>query len=334
MASLNLTDPTLLDMVRRQDPDGSIAQIIEILSKKNPILMDAVAKEGNLQTGHRFTTRNTEPALGWRRFNDGVVPSKSTTAQYDESCGMLEGFSYVDCGLAQLNGNEAAFRASEDMGFMSAMNKEVARAMIYASVDDNPEEIHGLSPRYDLLATPNVIDYSGLAGAVADSGADSTSIWFVCWGDDTTYLIYPKGMMGGLTSEDLGKQIVDAGSSKKYTAWVSHWKWNLGLCVQDRRQIARICNLDSSALPGATDAQLAVVVNAMVSAYYKLYDPSAGRLSIYCNRVVAEALHRGAMSKASSQLTLETFGGKPVTAFLGYPVRVVDAILNNETSLA
>jgi hypothetical protein len=217
---------------------------------------------------------------------------------------------------------------------MSAMNKEVARAMIYASVDDNPEEIHGLSPRYDLLATPNVIDYSGLAGAVADSGADSTSIWFVCWGDDTTYLIYPKGMMGGLTSEDLGKQIVDAGSSKKYTAWVSHWKWNLGLCVQDRRQIARICNLDSSALPGATDAQLAVVVNAMVSAYYKLYDPSAGRLSIYCNRVVAEALHRGAMSKASSQLTLETFGGKPVTAFLGYPVRVVDAILNNETSLA
>jgi hypothetical protein len=330
MASLNITDPTMLDMVRRQEPGGAIDKIVEILSKKNPILQDAAVREGNLQTGHRFTTRNTEPALGWRRFNDGVVPSKSTTTQYDESCGMLEGFSRVDCGLAKLNGNEAAFRASEDMAFLSAMNREAVRALIYSSVDDNPEEIHGLSTRYDLLATANVVNGATYTGTTA-AGNEQSSIWFVCWGDETTYLIYPKGMLAGLQSEDLAKQIVDAGSSKIYTAWVTHWMWNLGLCVQDRRQVARVCNLDSADIN--TVAEMALIVDAMVAAYYKLYDPTAGRLMIYTNRTIGEMLHRGAMQKASSQLTLDTYAGQPVTKFLGYPIRILDGMIATEAPL-
>jgi hypothetical protein len=330
MASLNLTDPTMLDIVRRQDPDGTIANIVEVLSKKNPILEHAVVKEGNLQTGHRFTTRNTEPALGWRRFNDGIVPSKSTTTQYDESCGMLEGFSYVDAGLAKLNGNEAAFRYSEDRAFMSALNKEAVRALIYASVSDNPEEIHGLSPRYAALATPNVVNGATYTGTTA-AGNEQSSIWFVCWGEDTTYLIYPKGMLAGIQMEDLNKQIVDAGSSKKYTAWVTHWMWNLGLCVQDRRQIARVCNLDTTDIN--TVAEMALIVDAMIAAYYKIYDPSVGRLNIYTNRTIGEMLHRGAMTKASSQLTLGTYAGKPITEFLGYPVHILDGMLATEAPL-
>lgn len=330
MATMNTTDLSMLDLVRRQDPNGAMAKIVELLSKKLPMLEHATSKMGNLETGHRFTTRNTEPALGWRRFNDGVVPSKSTTTQYDESCGMLQGFSRVDSDLAKLGGNEAAFRASEDKAFLSSMAKEAARALFYSSVSDNPEEIHGFSPRYPTLATPNVINGATYTGTTA-AGNEQSSIWFINWGDETTYLITPKGMPTGLQSEDLAKQLVDAGSGRLYTAWVTKWAWNLGLCVQDRRQVARICNLDTTDIN--TDAEMALIVNAMIAAYYRIQDPDTGNLHIYTNRVVGEMLHRGAMSKASNQLTLDTYAGKPITKFLGYPIHVTDALLATEAPL-
>lgn len=345
----NAGDPTLLDMVTRTDPNGSIAKIVESLSKKNAIIEDAVAMEGNLPTGHRFTTRNTNPAVSWRRYNDGIVPSKSTTGQFDEVCGMLEGMSYVDCGLAKLNGNEAAFRASEDSSFLQSMSIEAARALMYASTTGTtPEQIQGLSPRFNLLAGQtgtgapngvgqivNMLNYDGLA---ARDTVDASSMWFVCWGSDTAYLIYPKGQNGGFQSEDLGKQIVDAGSSKKYTAWVTHWMWNLGLCIQDQRQVVRICNWDASLYAAATTANKAIaqkgLIDAMIAAYYRLYDPMAGRLVIYCNRTIAELLHRGAMEKATFGLSIGEYAGKPVTTFLGFPIRIVDALTAIETHVA
>lgn len=348
--SINVSDPTLLDMIKRTKPDGSIeANIVELLSKRNPILQDAVAREGNLPTGHRFTTRNTLPAVGWRRYNDGIPPSKSTTEQFDETCGMLEGFSFVDCGLALLNGNEAAFRATEDKGFLQALNIEAVRALLYASVQSNPEQPHGIMPRYNTTvasgtpqSTSNQTIDSSLYTGLGKDNADQASVLFVCWGDDTTYLIYPKGQVGGLRSEDLGKQIVDgtpaavgalAGGTtqgRKYTAWATHWMWNLGLCVQDQRQIVRIANFDQSLFNAASAANktvaMAGLIDAMIAGYYRLYDPTAGRCVIYVGRFIAEMLHRGAMSKASAQLTLGTYAGQPCTMFLGFPVRVLDAM--------
>lgn len=343
MSTFNASDPTLLDMVKRTDPNGSIAQIIEALSKKNMILQDAVAKEGNLATGHVFTSRSSLPSVGWRKFNGGVTPSKSTTEQYTETCGMLEGFSYVDCGLAKLNGNEAAFRASEDKAFLQSLNQEAVTSLMYASVKTNPEKIHGFSPRFDTLAqTDNVVNGATVTGTTA-SGSEQSSIWFICWGEDTAYLIYPKGTTGGMNSEDLGKHLVDEGSQtpttpngKKYTAWVTHWMWNLGLCIQDPRQVVRVANLDTTAADAGdlnTAAEMALIVDAMIKAYYKLYDPTAGRMMIYTNRRIGEYLHRGAMNKASSTLTLDTYAGKPITTFMGYPIRILDNLLATEAPL-
>ena len=342
---INVSDPTLLDMVKRTDPNGSIALIVEALSKRNPLIADAVAKEGNLATGHRFTTRNTLPAVGWRRFNDGVAPSKSTTEQFDETCGMLEGFSYVDCGLAKLNGNEAAFRSSEDKAFLQSLSQEATRAIMYSSVKTAAEEIHGFTPRFDLTTggtaaqMVNSVAYTGLAAA---SGADQMSIWFVTWSEDGAYLIYPKGMTGGLSSEDLGKHLVDGSiagtggtsTGKKYTAWVTHWMWNLGLCISDQRQVVRVYNLDSSALAAATAVQIGGIVDAMIAAYYKLYDPNAGRTFVYCNRTIGEFLHRAAINKASGALSIDQYAGKPITTFLGYPIRMVDALTAAEALVA
>ena len=114
MSALATTHPTLLDLAKRTDPDGRISDIVEILNQTNEILSDMVWVEGNLTTGHRTTIRTGLPAPTWRKLYGGVQPTKSTSAQITDNCGMLEAYAEVDKALADLNGNTAEFRLSED----------------------------------------------------------------------------------------------------------------------------------------------------------------------------------------------------------------------------
>ena len=114
MTTLAVTHPTLLDLAKRTDPDGNIADIVEILNQTNEVLDDMVWLEGNLTTGHRTTIRTGLPAPTWRKMYGGVQPTKSTTAQITDNTGMLEAYAEVDKALADLNGNTAAWRLSEE----------------------------------------------------------------------------------------------------------------------------------------------------------------------------------------------------------------------------
>lgn len=325
MATINATNPTLLDMVRRQDPNGAIAQVVESLTSRNAILQDATFQEGNLPTGHRFTSRTGLPALEWRKFNEGVAPSKSTTDQIDESVGMLEGMSVVDCELAKLNGNEGAFRSSEDKAFTQAFNNEIEAGIFYHSTKTAPEKFMGLSPRMDSTTVAGGSQIIKMDATAA--GNDQTSMWLVCWSPETVFGIYPKGSQGGLTPHDMGEQLWPDINGKKFRAYVTNWNWKMGLVVKDYRYLVRIANIDTSAIADTGNA----LIKAMVRATHQMYDLKSGRLAWYCNRTVATYLHLQAMdSVKNSTLTIENVGGMPVQHFMGIPIRQTDAILNTE----
>ena len=90
MSALKATNPTLIDVARRTDPDGKIATIVELLNQSNDVLTDMSWVEGNLETGNKTTVRTGIPVPTWRKLYGGVQPTKSTTAQVRDSCGMLE----------------------------------------------------------------------------------------------------------------------------------------------------------------------------------------------------------------------------------------------------
>ena len=195
MSTNTATDLTLLDVAKRLDPDGGAADIAELLNTDNEMLIDMPWIEGNLPTGHRVTVRTGLPDVAWRKLNQGVPQSKSTTAQIDESCGMLEAFGQVDIDLAMLNGNTAAFRMGENRGFIEAMNQEMQSTLIYGDTSVNPERFLGIAPRFGDITGPenaeNIIDASG-------SSTDNTSIYLVGWAPHTVHGIYPKGSKAGL----------------------------------------------------------------------------------------------------------------------------------------
>ena len=334
MATISSTFPTLVDVTKRLDPNGSVAAIAEVMSKYNPILEDMAWSEGNLPTGHRYTSRSALPTLSWRRYNQGLDPQVSKTEQYDETCGMLEGYSKVDVDLAKLNGNEQSFRLSEDKAFLQAMNIQVATALFYATVQQNPEQITGLTPRFNLSTSAEVSNQVIKSDASA-SGANQTSIWLIGWSPETVFGIYPKASSAGLVSEDLGRQLVLDSNSKQFLAYVTRWQWKLGLCVRDYRFIARICNIDVTRWK-ADLSQGSDLGMDMLEAISRIYAIDMVRPVFYMNRATFSMLNKQLVKRQANWLewldgTEGPSGGpRRIPAFYGIPIKYVDAITSTE----
>lgn len=328
MAALSVIHPTLLDLTKRLDPDGRIATIAELLTQTNEVLEDMVWVEGNLPTGHRTTIRTGLPTPTWRKLYGGVQPTKSTTAQVTDTCGMLEAYAEVDKALADLNGNTAAFRVSEDRSHIEGMNQEMASTLFYGNESTAPEEFTGLSPRFNSTTAPNAENL--LVGDSSASGSDQTDIWLIGWGDNTVHGIIPKGSVGGLQMTDKGQVTVESidGAGGRMEAYRTHYRWDCGLSVRDWRYVVRIYNVDISTLT-KTGTSGTDLTDMMAQACELIPSLSMCRPVFYANRTVKSFLRRQIASKvASSTLTMDQVGGKHVMTFDGIPVKRCDAIIS------
>lgn len=328
MTLLAATHPTLLDLAKISDPDGKVATVVEILNQTNEVLDDMVWVEGNLPTGHRTTIRTGIPSPTWRKLYQGVQPNKGTTAQVTDSCGMLEAYAEVDKALADLNGNTAAFRLSEDKVHIEGMSQELADTIFTGNETTEPEAFTGLGPRYNSLSASNaenIIDAQG-------SGTDNSSIWLVGWGPNTVHGIIPKGSKAGITVEDKGQVTIESidGAGGRMEAYRSHYRWDAGICVRDWRYIVRICNIDKSDLTknAATGADL---TDLMVRAVEMIPNIRSVRPAWYVSRNVRTFLRRQLINKtANATLTQENQAGKIVTMFDEIPVRRCDVLAGDE----
>ena len=335
MATLSTSNLTLADWAKRTDPDGRVPIVAELLSQSNEILDDCVFKEGNLPTGERVVIRTGLPGVYWRALNQGIPSTKSTTAQIEEACGILEARSEVDKDLAMLNGNTAQFRLSEDTAFLEAMNQTQAETMFYGNPGTDPKKFLGLAPRYGDLSADNAVNILDAGG----SGSDNASVYLVCWGDQTVYCPFPKGSKAGLTHEDLGEQTVYNSDGTRLQAFATRYQWKNGLVVKDWRYVVRICNIDVSDLVAGTGTQAASastnLIKLLTRALYRIPNMSMGRAAFYMNRTVHSGMSVAALDKSQNVLAIQEgltqFGqASSYLSFLGVPLRRVDALINSE----
>jgi hypothetical protein len=335
MATLSTSNLTLADWAKRSDPDGRVPIVAELLSQSNEILDDCVFKEGNLPTGERVIIRTGLPSVYFRALNQGIPGSKSTTAQVDEACAILEARSEVDKDLAMLNGNTAQFRLSEDTAFLEAMNQTQAETMFYGNPGTDPKKFLGLAPRYGDLSADNAVNILDAGG----SGSDNASVYLVVWGDQTVYCPFPKGSKAGLTHEDLGEQTVYNSDGTRLQAFATRYQWKNGLVVKDWRYVVRICNIDISDLLASSNTQTAAastnLIKLMARALYRIPNMAMGRAAFYMNRTVHSGMSIAALDKSQNVLSIQEglsqFGSaQSYLSFLGVPLRRVDALINSE----
>jgi len=326
MAALATTHPTLLDLARRTDPDGTIAEVVEILNETNEILMDMVFQEGNLPTGHRTTIRTGIPRGTWRKLYSGVQPTKSTTAQVTDNCGMLEAYAEVDKALADLNGNTAEWRLSEEMPQIEGLNQDMAETIFYGDEALYPERFTGLAPRFDDTTADNAENLLDGGG----SGADNASIWFCVWGPNSGYGIVPKGSQAGLQITDKGQVTIENidGAGGRMEAYRTHYRWDAGLTVRDWRYFVRIHSIDRSSLTADASGGSANLIDLMYEAM-ELVPNMNGRAVFYMDRTIRTKVRQQA-SNRKDNLTIDEIGGIMTETFHGVPLRRCDALKTDE----
>ena len=331
MATLGATFVDLIDIYKGQNPDGTVATVIEMLAEMNPILDDAIAVECNNGTKHMHTVRTGLPSVAWGKLYQGIPQSKSQKAQVEDTTGFVESLSTVDTRLLKLAKNPGAVRLSEASAHLEAIAQEVASRVFYGNSASDPEQFLGLAPRFNDKSAANgnqIIDAGG-------TGSDNTSVWFVTWGDNQCQILYPEGTQAGVKREDKGEQRVLDGSNNPYYVEEEMFSQHIGLAVKDWRYVSRIANIDVSLMiAGSVD-----LYSFMRKAYWKLQNRrvAGGRMAIYCNRDVLEALDAANTNAAASdnftRLKPMEIEGKEVLTYRGMPLRESDAILNTEAQI-
>lgn len=338
MATLSQTFLTLADVYKRTNPNGSIADIMEVLNNTSQdIMTDWVMMPCNDGTKHVHTIRTGLPSVSWGALYEGIAQSKSQTQQVTDTTGFVEALSTIDQRVLDRAGNNRALvRATESRPFLESMAQELVTAMFYHNPATNARLPKGLAARFGTLATQGagaqIVDAGG-------SGSDNTSIWFVTHSEHDFGVIYPDGTSGGIKQMDRGVQRVTDASGNPYYVEEEEIRADLGFYVRDWRNIARIANVDVSNMQGGSVA----LYTFMRRAYYKLQtrrlskvtdQMNPGRTVIYCNRDVLEALDALATNAGASdnftRLRPGEVEGKEVMTYRGIPIRETDALLNSE----
>lgn len=337
---------SLLDWSRRVGPDGSIDDIAELLSQCNEIFKDMLWRESNLPTGHKCTVRTGLPSGTWRALYGGVAYTKSETAQITDGVGTLAAYSQIDKNLAELNGDIASLRMSEDNAHLEGLSQQMATTLLYGNASTNPTQFTGFSPRFNTVSTTTAANAANVLDA-GGTNSNNASIWLIGWGDETCFGIFPKGSKAGLVFEDRGDVVpgYDA-SNNPFPAYTSYFEWKAGLVVKDWRYVCRVANIDvtSLGLAGATPPDLFAIMSKSVVRLPTMTkrvsgitetdapdEPAPGIApAFYCNRTVREYLDIQAIRDKNVLLTPKEYAGEPVVEFRGVPIRVVDALTITE----
>lgn len=329
MAVVGSLVQNLTDIAKGMPENNGDRRVIEILNQQNEMLEDILWMQCNDGESHKSVVRTGLPFGTWRMLYQGVQPSKTTKAQIRDTCGMLENYSEPDKALVDLAPDAAAMRLSEARGIMEGMNQQVQQAFMYGNQVVVPQMFTGFSPRYNNRSAgtgQNIIDGGG-------TGADNTSIWYVVWGEDTAFGIYPRGIPGGVQHRDLGEDTIQLADGSRYQAYRDHFRWACGLVIRDWRYCVRIANIDVSDLTSDVN-KLKGLISLMIQASEMIRSNDKGRAAWYMTRNTASKLRQAILEKVGLNLTWETVEGKKVMMFDGIPVRRVEQMLNTEALVA
>lgn len=328
MATLTQNNLSLLEIAKRKDPKGNSIAIAEVLQKHTPIMMDAVWREANGASYHKFTRRAYVPAGTKRGTNQGVVADSSKTTEHTAQIAIFQNYSDIDQKLLEMSANPAETRMYEGKGVIQGLGQSFETELLYGSLGTDPNGFEGLANMLGTLALDNVIGAGGTA--------TNTSIYAVNWGIGKTYCVYPKGSpTAGIEHKDLGFQTktyydTDAANGSQYMYQVSRdlYGINGGIVVEDPRSIGRIANINASNGVDEDD---------FIDLLAQFRNPGASdQIVFYCNRAVWAQVNKLAFG-ASATLTAfypvtDPFGNV-VSSFMGYPVKLAEQITNSEDTV-
>lgn len=347
------TNLTLAELVRREDPDGTMADIVDVLSETNSIVMDATWMRCNDGSSNQNTRTVTEPTGAERMFGQGVQREAGVTEVTNEPTTLLSALSAPDADMMRQapEGPEIA-RATEDAIFINGITKTHVSRIFDGDRAAFPLRVNGINNRADYNALSSDFVFDNAQGN-ASATANKTSIYFIQFGPKKVNWIYPRGMapntsgmenaigkstVGPITMRDFGEELMqdplNTTNTAMYPAFRTWFTIAFGIDIADPRMIKRICNISTTNIDGVDD--FSFDEDLMIDAYNELEDGKRGAV-IYCNRAILSQMMKRANEKGNAHWTVTEEGegpfAQPVVRFWGIPVREVAQISNVQATV-
>ena len=343
MAALDLgANLTLMELIRRETPDGKLADLVDVISQENRILEDITWIECNNGTYHEDTITATEPTGQERAYDEGVTKEAGTTEKVIEPTCMLNGVSEVDEAKLLHSPNPEGARTQEDGFFLRGMTKTFVSRLFDGNRGTDNRRINGINTRslYANLQTAGsetvVFDN---AGGNASATSNKTSIYCIQWGTKKVNCIYPRNDSHGggilpIKMEDFGRSIINQSGTSETKKYVAHQTWfgnDFGLFIHDWRCIKRLCNISTTNIDDVDD--FGFHENGLIDLYSQLEYNGEGAV-FYCNRTIMAQIMKRANEKGNAYYTMDNEGEGPfahkVVRFWGIPIKRVDQITNTQ----
>ena len=334
MGTIGSGYPNFLDIATQMDPNGDLAEAIDLISEDNTVLEDMVATESNDYMSHRSTGLISAPTGNWRMFNDGVPDEKELYEQAVDPIGMLHTNLKIDVDLAAQAPSPARYRAQRTRVAMNGFGDTVSDAFFYANpgLPADIAKFRGLAPRYSATASTGAGNQIILSSVGTGSGSDCTSVYAVTPGETKTHFIYPRQSEAGLRVKDMKEQLV-TGANGDFNAWVTQLKWHVGLVVEDYRDNARLANIDLGD-PAWSESVRKALTEEIILMLGRVRRRKMGKTVLYMNQTIIDQLSIHAQEKSNVNLMVQTFAGEPVLHCHGAPIRLQEAIKNTEPAIA
>ena len=336
---------TLAELKLRENPDGTVADLVDVISTDNEgFFNDATWIIANNGTFHEATRVATKPSGSVRNFNEGYSIEAGKGEKVTEPTEKLGSISQIDVGLVEEASDPAKFRMDEETLFLSGIMETHISHFFDSDRGANPKQINGLNSRadYNTLSSAQVFDN---ADGAASATANKTSLYVIQWGHKMVNMLAPRsGRSGGgsfpVTRTSMPKAFVDDAldSTKRLLVYETQFEINFGIFIHDPRMIFRQCNISTSNVDGVDD--FSFDEKYLIQIFAQLRNGGKGA-AIYVNRALAAQIMNRANDKgnASYQTNFENAMegegpfAKKVTRFWGIPVRIIDGITQDQATI-
>lgn len=313
----------LMDLAQ-ETKDKRFVEVAKILTKKIPVLEDAIWVEAFDLVSHTFGRDAALPSGDFRSINNGIDPSKGETKQITEPIGLYEDRSQVDAYLVKIAPSPLEFRARRDDQHMRGGAVFLGTKFLTGDRETTPNGVTGFQSR---RASLGLTDAAGvpIIWNNGGSGGSHTSIWLVQWGEDGVFFAYPKNSkMAGIEEDPLPQPILVTGeNAKQLLAWVTEFTYNYGICVANDRSLVRVCNI-------GTAAENNVDIDVLIKAILNMRDQGDGAV-MYLNATAYAQLEIAAKNMGEHILRWVKVGdGAYVQYFKNVKIKIWESITNTE----
>jgi hypothetical protein len=319
------------ELAKRVAPgDKDLLEIFEAMNEVNPVQKFIPAVQCNQILSHKINRRTSLPTGTWRKAYKGTASKASTTQAPEFPVSLLEARSEVDEDIIDNSPDPEGTRRDEDMSFVEGMAQQVMDAIISGTQGSSPEEIDGLQQYLNSLSQTTVFDGGNSGG---------TSIYVVDFSKRTTFMIYPsaasnRGPLGlqintNPTGGSTGKEAVLDSDSNTYYAYVTQFKWWVGLVVRDELAVGRVANINPT-IGGSNTFDENDLIQLM---NYGHFSPRSTYI-LMSKELKAQMQIRAKDKGNVNWSTVNALSGEEVTMFGGYaPVMRCDSISTSESAV-